>query len=525
MAGALFYNDNGTLVPLSIGYQGPQGVKGDTGAVGPMGPKGDQGDPGLGIPAGGTPGQIIGKNSLVDYDVRWVDPADIDLTSVSYLFGGNDTTIDPGPGNMAISEVSGDNKRIAFDQFDADGLARNFAILQIGDTIVVSDLNDPAETIFARYLVTKEPFDMGGWYTLDVLRTDTIGPITPPATGTELTVTATLSAGSGGGGSDGYTYVQDTAPVSDEFAPLKMGQTWYDTSTGDSYVWIDDGTSSQWVQTAPGSTGGIGPVAVYATGGYGTFATGIWSTNATYTIQSQEGGWLVDSAGTGLIVPADGWYLITLGLRTDGAPSRVILSVDGANEAGWLGELSEQRNNASRVVRRNAGDVITPYFYNRGGAIDARTDLSVLRIAGDGGGGASWEAPYCHFRLHNSQTTPGPMAFADLVAPSGDFSLVSGEVVVGVSGMYEVAITGGGLPGGAGAGAYLASDLKINGASVGLGRIWSMFTQWMGWTEHYTVRLNAGDRLSYAIGGEFWSNFTIDGRFVAQGCSLRMIGT
>ena len=256
MAGALFYNDNGVLIPLSIGYQGPQGVKGDTGATGPQGPKGDQGNPGMGIPAGGTTGQILGKNSLVDYDVRWIDPADIDLTSVSYLFGGNDTSVDPGPGYMAISEISGDNRRLAFDGFDADGFARNFAIMQVGDTIVITDTTDPAETIFARYLVSKVPFDMGGWFTIDVLRTDTVGSITPPAIGTDLTVTATFSAGGGGGGSDGYTYVTEDAPVGDDLAPLKTGQTWYQTSTGDSFVWVDDGTSAQWIQTAPGGGGG-----------------------------------------------------------------------------------------------------------------------------------------------------------------------------------------------------------------------------------------------------------------------------
>lgn len=52
----------------------------------------------------------------------------------------------------------------------------------------------------------------------------------------------------GGGGSDGYTFMQDTVPVATE-----DGQTWFDTSTGDSFVWYEDGDSGQWVQSAPGA--------------------------------------------------------------------------------------------------------------------------------------------------------------------------------------------------------------------------------------------------------------------------------
>lgn len=80
-----------------IGNTGPQGPKGDTGAQGPkgdqgeqgpigltgpqgdpgvQGPKGDKGDPGVGIPTGGTAGQIIAKQSSTDYDMTWIDAPD-----------------------------------------------------------------------------------------------------------------------------------------------------------------------------------------------------------------------------------------------------------------------------------------------------------------------------------------------------------------------------------------------------------------------------------------------------------------
>jgi len=78
------------------GIQGVQGPKGDTGDVGPQGepgpkgdpgddgpqgpagdagPKGDQGDPGVGVPTGGTTGQVLTKTSGADYAASWQDPA------------------------------------------------------------------------------------------------------------------------------------------------------------------------------------------------------------------------------------------------------------------------------------------------------------------------------------------------------------------------------------------------------------------------------------------------------------------
>lgn len=56
------------------------------------GPKGDQGDPGVGVPTGGTAGQVLAKNSSTNYDTSWVDQTGgsgsaVDLVSYSY-FGG-----------------------------------------------------------------------------------------------------------------------------------------------------------------------------------------------------------------------------------------------------------------------------------------------------------------------------------------------------------------------------------------------------------------------------------------------------
>lgn len=47
--------------------------KGDTGATGDAGATGAQGDAGVGVPTGGTTGQVLAKTSNTNYDTGWVD--------------------------------------------------------------------------------------------------------------------------------------------------------------------------------------------------------------------------------------------------------------------------------------------------------------------------------------------------------------------------------------------------------------------------------------------------------------------
>lgn len=55
----------------SVGVPGPQGPQGATGATGATGPQGPQGDPGVGVPVGGTSGQVLYKTSSTDYATDW----------------------------------------------------------------------------------------------------------------------------------------------------------------------------------------------------------------------------------------------------------------------------------------------------------------------------------------------------------------------------------------------------------------------------------------------------------------------
>ena len=63
------------------GAQGPQGETGATGATGPQGPQGEtgaqgpQGNPGVGVPSGGSAGQVLAKINGTDYNTEWVTPS------------------------------------------------------------------------------------------------------------------------------------------------------------------------------------------------------------------------------------------------------------------------------------------------------------------------------------------------------------------------------------------------------------------------------------------------------------------
>lgn len=66
----------------SLQFENPDGtwglsvnLKGDKGDQGLQGPKGDTGPPGVGVPIGGTAGQVLQKKTATDYDTEWKDPA------------------------------------------------------------------------------------------------------------------------------------------------------------------------------------------------------------------------------------------------------------------------------------------------------------------------------------------------------------------------------------------------------------------------------------------------------------------
>ena len=57
----------------ATGASGEKGDKGDTGATGAAGADGKDGKDGVGVPAGGTAGQVLAKTDATDYNTHWAD--------------------------------------------------------------------------------------------------------------------------------------------------------------------------------------------------------------------------------------------------------------------------------------------------------------------------------------------------------------------------------------------------------------------------------------------------------------------
>lgn len=86
----------------------------DAGVQGLQGIQGPQGLPGLGVPAGGTVGQILAKNSSADNDTSWQPPGatssnsitNVHLTDMApHTFKGNNAGVTGDPKDLTIAEL------------------------------------------------------------------------------------------------------------------------------------------------------------------------------------------------------------------------------------------------------------------------------------------------------------------------------------------------------------------------------------------------------------------------------------
>ena len=72
-------------------------LAGPTGPTGPTGPAGADGADGVGVPAGGTAGQLLKKSSGVDYETEWSGADDI------YVIACSDETTDLTTGTAKVT--------------------------------------------------------------------------------------------------------------------------------------------------------------------------------------------------------------------------------------------------------------------------------------------------------------------------------------------------------------------------------------------------------------------------------------
>ena len=306
--------------PGDVGPTGPQGVPGNDGDTGPTGPQGVPGDPGAVGPVGPTGPQ--GADSTVPGPTGPIGPigptGPAPATSTArWHYRGTTDDADPGAGGMYANGTGNQPRMLSFSKTDADGNPRNLGILVPGDGLFVTNYPTPPVTGWARYLLTEAPIDRGTyWYFPNVTRTDSSGSVAPPLE-TLMQWSVNLSEG---GGSDGYTFVQDTLPVA-----TADGQTWFNTATGKSYVWYEDSDSGQWVQDGPGGSSSGG-------GGY----TFVQDTPPTATAEGQT--WLNTatgvSPGASNVSVSDGGDPETFSWKlVDGVP---VFATEATRDAQWL---------------------------------------------------------------------------------------------------------------------------------------------------------------------------------------------
>jgi hypothetical protein len=72
--GDLYQKSGGTWSVID-NLTGPTGATGSTGATGATGPAGSNGTNGVGVPIGGTTGQVLSKIDGTDYNTQWVTPS------------------------------------------------------------------------------------------------------------------------------------------------------------------------------------------------------------------------------------------------------------------------------------------------------------------------------------------------------------------------------------------------------------------------------------------------------------------
>lgn len=84
--------NNPTYKESIKGDKGDTGPTGATGATGPQGPQGIPGADGVGVPSGGTAGQVLTKASGTDYDAEWADASggvtDVQVNGTSVVSEG-----------------------------------------------------------------------------------------------------------------------------------------------------------------------------------------------------------------------------------------------------------------------------------------------------------------------------------------------------------------------------------------------------------------------------------------------------
>lgn len=139
-------NDKSLPNPDPVNIKGPQGEPGKDGEQGPAGQDGEQGpqgEPGVGVPIGGTIGQILSKFSNDDYDTTWIDAPSGGGGSVIELEGTQGEPIDMHyVTNPGVYHITGYVKNFpsSIDNY-SDSITKNTNTFSLGSNSVLALIN------------------------------------------------------------------------------------------------------------------------------------------------------------------------------------------------------------------------------------------------------------------------------------------------------------------------------------------------------------------------------------------------
>jgi hypothetical protein len=278
-----------------------------------------------GLPGGGTAGQVLIKNSATNYDANWA--------TITGGTGGG-TVLSFSAGNLPplfTSTVATATTTPALT-FNLSAAAQNtflgytgtgtglptyqlipFAALSSKPTTlagygIVAASGDYA----AFYPAFSGAYSDPAWITSLSWAKITGAPASEPPLGnpavngyvlssTTAGVRSWIAAAAGGGG--GSITISDTAPASPT-----AGALWWESDTGNLYIWYSDADSSQWVQIATGPAGPAGQ-GVPAGGAAGQRLTKNSATN-------YDTGWqTVAAPGNVIVILASTTYTPSAGCR------------------------------------------------------------------------------------------------------------------------------------------------------------------------------------------------------------------
>src|SRR5262245_19444166 len=189
------------------------------GTPGPQGPPGPTGPAGVGVPTGGTSGQVLEKASATDYDTVWANPPVTQGLSGTWNYKATGGTTDPGVGNVA-PDVVGAPTMLRFSTTTKPGTdARNiFLTTAPGDVILAQQQTD--STKWGKFQVSAALVDHSTWFEVPVTTLAT-GSGGTPATNADVVVDFNRTGTAVGG----FEILTDTVPPADAVG-----------ATGDFYI-------------------------------------------------------------------------------------------------------------------------------------------------------------------------------------------------------------------------------------------------------------------------------------------------